>query len=153
MLLLTQRTTQLRTQLISWLKLLSWTIQGKSKKDIHQSLIATLPILHANSTKLKAKLREELVRLLNLNQRPLNQVMLLWLDWSHKNQCVLKPLVNTPHLEDLLSEIWSKQLLLVLSRKLLRRITLLQRSPKVLWRKENEDKLLVYSFNIKFTLN
>jgi len=43
-----------------------------------QSSIATLLILLANSMKLKAKSTEELVKLLKLNQRQLNQEMLLW---------------------------------------------------------------------------
>jgi len=45
-----------------------------------QSSIATLPILPANSMKLKARLTEELERLLKPNQKPSNQEMPLWLE-------------------------------------------------------------------------
>jgi hypothetical protein len=74
----TPRTTQQRILPTSLLKLLFSTIQDKSKRVMPQSSIATLLILLANSMKLKAKSTEELVKLLKLNQRQLNQEMLLW---------------------------------------------------------------------------
>jgi len=65
-----------------------------------QYLIATPHILPANLMKLNPKSTEELVKLLKMSQKPLNQEMLLWLEWFHKNQCVLRHSINTHHSAD-----------------------------------------------------
>ena len=113
----TLRMTLQKILLVSLLKLLYWITPVKSKRDMHQSSIATLHILLANSMKLNLKLIEELVKLLKLNLRILNLVMLLWLEWFPKNLCALKLSINILLLEDLPSEIWNKLLPSELLRK------------------------------------
>jgi hypothetical protein len=76
----TQRMTQQRILPLSSLKSSSSITLVKSKRDMLQFSIATLHILLANSMKLNQRLTEELVKSLNLNQRQLSQVMLLWLE-------------------------------------------------------------------------
>jgi len=119
--LLTPRMIQQKILPVSSLKSSFWTIPVKSLKDMHQYSIVTPLILLANSLKSNLRSIEELVKLWKKSQNSSNQEMLVWLEWSHKNQCVLSHSINIHHSEDSPSETWNKQLPSVSSKKLPRK--------------------------------
>lgn len=94
---LTPRTTLQENVKTSWLKLLSWTIQDKSKTDIAPYWIATLPTLPSNSKKFFLPLTEELVRSLKNSPSSSSPDKLAWLECSPPNPCALKYSQNIPH--------------------------------------------------------
>ena len=107
----TQRTIPQDKLNLSLLKSSLWTTPDKSKTDIPQFWIATLPTLLASSRKLQLKLTEELVNQPNKNPNSWKTETQLLLSWNPASHFVVKASPNIPHSEDSLSEIWNRPLL------------------------------------------
>ena len=132
-------TIQLLKLLVSLLKLLFLVILDKSETDILQFLIVTLLTSLVNLKILNKKSTKDPSKSSKKTQISSRLVTVVWSTLYQPNHYVLNHTKSTLHLEDSLSEIWKRLLLLDSSKKL-----------SNMYQKNDQSFLSIYICHIRY---